>query len=95
MPFAVSLWHKEHYEPDPTNHHDITGEKTDWGSGRRQGSAELTHADMRFPHEEVPRDVQVAGEEVMTGGAVRASKKYHYGFKINYVVIKRLVISIS
>ena len=45
---------------------------------------------MRFPHEEVPGGVFVAGQQVLTGGAAGPSEKYHYGFKIYYVVIKRL-----
>ena len=45
---------------------------------------------MRFPHEEVPGGVFVAGQQVLAGGAAGPSEKYHYGFKINYVVIKRL-----
>ena len=60
------------------------------GSKLRNTKTELTHADVRFPHEEVPGGVVVAGQEVLADGAARSSEKYHYGFEINYVVIKRL-----
>ena len=60
------------------------------GSKLRNTKTELTHADVRFPHEEISGDVVVAGKEVLTGGTTRAGKKYHYGVEIYDVVIKSL-----
>ena len=49
-----------------------------------------THTDVRFPHEEVLRDVIVAGHEVLASWAVCSNEIYQYCVKINDVVIKGL-----
>ena len=59
----------------------------------QQNASIPTHTDVRFPHEEVLRDVIVVGHEVLASWAVRSNEIYQYCLKINYVVIKGLSLS--
>ena len=61
----------------------------------QQNASIPTHTDVRFPHEEVLRDVTVVGHEVLASWAVRTNEIYQYCVKINDVVVKGLSLSLG